>query len=280
MTRITQFTNLWLPLLLAMAMTAPCSIRVQAESVPPSSQSLPTNGSVYDPDSNVSSPGRREGGATRGDCIIKDSRNLTSKEYQLVALIPGHTKGRTEAEYPSFFVYLPSTNPEAKPEIEFTLMTAQKKEIYKTRFKVTGNAGIISLSLSNFGDLPPLKMNQDYRWTLKLICYPDAPERDNSQDQYVEGLIERMKPNDEVVGELGSAATPRDRLLAYAKAGFWYDALTTLAELRRIKGNDPVVTKDWEDLLKSVGLEKIAQEPLFQPLAGSERRNLPVSRDR
>jgi len=79
--------------------------------------------------------------------------------------------------------------------------------------------------------------------------------------------------------ELETATSLLDRVIIYAKAGIWYDALSNLAELRRRNPNDPTVIRDWQELLKSVGMEKIAQEPLFQPVVGKNQLNSSVSRD-
>jgi hypothetical protein len=52
--------------------------------------------------------------------------------------------------------------------------------------------------------------------------------------------------------------------MLYAASGIWENAITTLADLRRQKPNDPTVQDYWEQLLTSVKhLEEanIAQEP-------------------
>ena len=49
----------------------------------------------------------------------------------------------------------------------------------------------------------------------------------------------------------------------YAQAGIWYEALATLAELRRSKPNDSVLISAWESLLQSVGLDTVAKEPII-----------------
>lgn len=63
---------------------------------------------------------------------------------------------------------------------------------------------------------------------------------------------------------LYTANTPRERVLLFAENGLWYDALTLLAEERRIKPQDGRITKDWQDLLESpkVELQEFVSEPI------------------
>lgn len=274
MIRILQFTNPWILLFLALAIASPVPFRVAAQSPRPNDQSLPTNWDAYEPDDNIGSPGRREGGGTRGPCI------QNSANAQLMALVPVNGFGTTTAEYPTFSVYLPPLLTESKPEIEFVLKTSEEKEIYKTKFKINRGAAIISFSLPSTSNLSALELNKSYLWSVTLICNPEAVDSgDVSGNKVVSGAIRRvtLKPN--VQQELETAKSEIDRITIYAKAGIWYDALSNLAELRRRNPNDPIVIRDWQELLKSVGMEKLAQEPLSQPVVGRNQLNSSVSRD-
>lgn len=264
MTRIIQFTNPWILLLLTLAIASPLTFRVDAQSPRTSNQSLTTNWGAYEPDSNIGSPGRREGGGTRGPCI-RDTVN-----DKVMALLPNNGFGTTTAEYPTFAVYLPALSPETNPEIEFVLKTAQQKEIYKTKFRVNRGAGIVNLSLPKTTNLPALKLNENYLWSATLICNPeDVKIGDLSGNKVVSGVIRRVTPRSNVQQELAKAKSLRDRVVIYAKAGIWYDALSNLAELRRRNPNEPIFSSDWRELLKSVGMENIAQEPILQPVVGT-----------
>lgn len=276
MTRITQFPNPWILLFLALAIASPLPLRVDAQSPRPNNQSLPTNWGAYEPEGNIGSPGRREGGGTRGPCIQNSAND------KITALVPVNGFGTTTSEYPTFSVYIPPLLPESNPEIEFVLKTAEKKEIYKTKFNINRGAGIISFSLPNTSNLSPLELNKNYFWSVTLRCDPIAVvERgDVSGDKKVEGImIRRIIPNANVQQELATAKSLRDRVIIYAKAGIWYDALNNLAELRLRNPNDPIVVRDWQELLQSVGIEKLAQEPLFQPIIGRNQLNSSVSQD-
>ena len=58
----------------------------------------------------------------------------------------------------------------------------------------------------------------------------------------------------------------RDRAAIYAASGIWYDSLATLVELRQKRLDDAALKNDWQSLLESVDLAKIAQEALVGEL--------------
>lgn len=259
-------------LLLTLAIASPLSFRVDAQSATSNNESLPTNWGAYEPDGSIGSPGRREGGGTRGPCV---ENNVNHK---VTALIPLNGFGITIADYPTFSVYIPQLSAESNPEIEFVLRTAEKKEIYKTKFNIK-QGGIVSFILPNNRNVPGLKLNQNYFWTVTLICNPEAIDTgDVSGNKKVEGIvIRRVTPNASLRQELAAAKSLRDRVKIYAKAGIWYDAFSNLAELRRRNPTDPIVVRDWRELLKSVGMEELAQEPILPPLVGANQLSSDVT---
>lgn len=260
------FINPGILLLLTLAIAFPLTFRVAAQSATSSNKSLPTNWGAYEPDGNIGSPGRREGGGTRAPCV----QNTTND--QIVALVPNNDFGTTTAERPTFSVYLPPLSPKSNPEIEFVLKTTEteKKEIYKTKLSINPGSGIISFSLPKTRNLPALQLNKNYFWSVTLICNPEAIDSgDLSGNKTVVGVVRRITPNANVQQELAAAKSVRDRVVIYAKAGIWYDALSNLVELRRRNPKDPVVVRDWQELLQSVGMEKFAQQPILPPIIGA-----------
>ena len=79
----------------------------------------------------------------------------------------------------------------------------------------------------------------------------------------VGGLIQRVQLPQDMVAKI-EKATMRDRVNLYAENGIWYDTLATYAQQRRDNPNNSELAKDWANLLKQVGLEEIAAEPLVQ----------------
>jgi hypothetical protein len=72
-----------------------------------------------------------------------------------------------------------------------------------------------------------------------------------------------VQPTAIVAAQL-QTATPRQRVLIYADNGYWYDTLKTLADLRAANPSDLTLVRDWKDLLQSVSLDAIVNQPLIQ----------------
>jgi len=198
-------------------------------------------------------PGRRVAGASRGG----DGQNPDRP----IALIPTNTQTDsppqlTTAAYPTFFIYVPQSSAQA---LEFVLKDdTNGKLLYKATFKPNVQSGIVSISLPANSNLPSLETDKDYTWAFSTIYDP----QNRALDLKVEGLIKRILPDPNLTIQL-QKAQPQERASLYATSGFWQDTLGTLADLRRLRPSDTAIKTDWEDLLKSVGLGKIAQAPLL-----------------
>jgi hypothetical protein len=188
-------------------------------------------------------PGRREGGGTRGGC--------PQQQPGLTALMPESNLGKTLAPYPTLFWYVPQNQAGAA---EFVLLGRDNVEIYQTQVPVPTQAGIVSLTLPQDQQI---EFDQPYRWYFSLVCDP----LDRSADSFTSGWIERV----ELTAELSDALTvssAADLPNLYARAGLWQDALTELARLHQAAPNDPALLAQWQALLKSVGLEALADQPI------------------
>ena len=68
------------------------------------------------------------------------------------------------------------------------------------------------------------------------------------------------------------ALTPeRERQIKATTPDVLYDALANLAENLRASPEDATLRNDWVNLLKSIGSEDLAQEPLVGPVIPSEK---------
>lgn len=197
-------------------------------------------------------PGRREGGGTRGGCL-QSGKTLT-------ALMPEANFGQTLSGYPTFFWYVPSVSASTA---EFLLLDEQNEEIYQTTFLLEGNDGIIGLSLPSTVDFPALEVGKDYHWYFSIVC--DANDR--SADIFVEGWVQRIEPDAELVARLETAA-PEERPAIYAESGIWYEAVGALAALRRSQPNSTELLQSWNTLLNSVGLGDLSNKVLL-PQSGT-----------
>ncbi|MEQ9553252.1 MAG: DUF928 domain-containing protein [Coleofasciculus sp. G3-WIS-01] len=248
---------------LTLGLTVKLPVKVQAQSEPPPLSSLiPDEWEVVQAtdlrDTLIAI--NREAGGTRCGC-------LSLSQAAPITLVPLSGIGKTVAEYPTIFWFIPKTNAWG---IKFVLYDANDKEVYSTQYKfahytqknsyghefeiVEGTPGIISLTLPGLATRPPLltplKIGQKYRWQLRIICNPN----ESSGDSYIDGGIERVQfnPLDE---RFLAQATLEERLAFYAKERIWYETVGTLIELLRERPDDQDVTNAWNKLLKSVGLE-------------------------
>lgn len=194
--------------------------------------------------------GRISGGSRDPGCLQRNS---------IRAIAPtSATKGLTNSQNPTFFFYIPQT---ASRTAEFVLQNQNKQQVYKTTLRLSGKPGIVSFSLPSSAGFSGLEVGKNYRWFFTLICNPNAADR--AGNPFVMGWIQRAQPNAGLSQQLRQAS-PRDRAMLYYSAGYWYEAVSTLAGLRRSYPNDAALASDWANLLQSAGLDQISREPIFQ----------------
>jgi tetratricopeptide (TPR) repeat protein len=200
-------------------------------------------------------PGRLRMAASRGNCSLNGKAAVpliaTSKEAQL-----------TTAKHPTFFFSIPETAKKVQG-LEFVLRDDESiKPLYKETFKPVEQAGIVSITIP--ANRYSLKTGKEYTWAFSMIC--DARSRD--QDLYLEGKIELLE-DENLSEQIQQTNEPLEQAIIYTTAGFWENALSILANLRRQRPNDPEVEKYWTDLLNSVELEEEANQPLLPSLQTS-----------
>ena len=212
--------------------------------------------------------GDRGGAASRG-CGVGNQSVIALVPIYKETLNQGQTEtvavtkvwGLTNEEYPTFWFFVPYQK-SLIDSIEFVIKDESSKQsqtLYRTVVTIPEVPGIISIPLN--ANTPPLQVNKMYHWffKIKVICNPQQPP----ERQYVEGWVQRVNPNPQLVDSL-KQATPQQWVNLYAENGIWYDALTTLAELRLSKPEDPTLAMEWMNLLKSVDLENLAKQPLIK----------------
>jgi hypothetical protein len=198
-------------------------------------------------------PLNRQGGATRtNDCIeIGDS---------LIALVPASV-GTTVAEYPTIYWYMPKTSAST---VEFMLWDENQQIVYSTKLSALAKSDkgmvldtprIMSLTLPAFSNLSPLKIGQEYQWSLVLTCNPL-----DFVKPFVEGRIKRVEADPNLERRI-SQATPQERVALYAEARLWYETVATLVELQRDRPDSKELKDAINKLLTSVELNTIATQP-------------------
>ncbi|MEG4571891.1 DUF928 domain-containing protein [Microcoleus sp. N3A4] len=216
-------------------------------SRPNSKQTGATWNTFQPPEDGV--PGRREGGGTRGLACPTVTTALT-------ALIPQSTMGQTISAKPTFFYYLPVA---LDKTVQFELADERDKTLYKKSFRmVTTRAGIVSVSFGSDGNSPTLEVGKNYQWYFTIKCDP----KNTTDDVLVSGWINRTALAPTVKTEL-DRSPDRAKLSIFAQQGLWYEYLATLAQLRMESPSDASLALKWLEVLNSVELGKIAQEPLI-----------------
>jgi hypothetical protein len=224
--------------------TAPIFVGLFLLLVAVVSHITPTAAQDYTPPDH-GAPGRREGGGTRGGCL--------AQQPSLTALMPTTNSGLTVTERPTFFWYVPQTAAAA----EFVLLDQANAEVYKTTVSVPVQAGVIGVSLP--ASTTALAVGKSYRWYFSLICDP----LDRSADVFTSGWVQRIQPSAGLSQELASA-TAAEKPKIYAKYGIWYEALAELVKLRHSQPQNAALLNQWQTLLQSVGLERLADQPLLE----------------
>jgi hypothetical protein len=210
-------------------------------------------------------PGNRGEGASRGECLFNNLplTALVPSYEQSLSMQKGETNavtqvwGLTSLEKPSFWFYIPYNQSWIRA-IEFVLQRDHNTTIYRTNVSIPSKSGIIGVSLEE--SPASLEINKRYRWFLKVRVACNSKQ---TTLDYVEGWVERVNL-DIALRERLKQATPQQQAVIYAREGIWYDALTSLAELRLANPQNSVLVENWKSLLKTVGLEKLLPQPLIR----------------
>jgi hypothetical protein len=191
-------------------------------------------------------PSKRVGTGSRGEC--------PPVQVPLTALIPDQNPGLTVEEHPTFWFFVPYQLSNTSGG-EFALQDEANKDIYRTRLKLPGTPGIVSLTIPS---TVTLETNKSYQWYFKVYC----SQQNLSNPVFVRGWVQREALKPELEQLLQAATTPRSRIAIYAQNGIWYSALNELAKLRIAEPKNTVFINDWANLLQNVGLENLAEQPI------------------
>lgn len=192
--------------------------------------------------------GRRTSGGSRGECPKLDPG--------LIALVPTSNWGKTVAEYPTWWFYVPYS-PQEAPIGVFVLQDKNYNDLYRTTLNLPSSApGLVSVSLPK--EETSLTVGNSYRWQLNLYCSGNP----DSAPVYVSGWINRVLPSSELARELTQETTPKYQV--YAEHQIWFDAVHHLGQLRITNPSDPSLIQDWQMLLKAEGvdLDKLKDAPV------------------
>ena len=214
-------------------------------------QALAVHQVTFPPTEDVGAPRSAGGGGTRGGGGSVEAC-VKSKTPALTVMAPNNNLWTTISATPTLFWYVPPNNAESA---NFEIFDNDGEEFYQTSLPLKGTSGVVKLSV------PPtvsLETGKTYRWRLRLVCDAEG----GGLEQTVGGVIKRTELSSTQKSQVATARQPLQKVEAYAKAGVWQETLMTLAQLRQDRPNDRTIEKAWKELLNSVGLDAIADQPL------------------
>jgi len=225
----------------------------KGNSAPSTATGGASRGNLFTPTKGNSAPQQATGGASRvGNYYLNPLTVAATSPAALIGLMPESYYGTTVSERPTVMVYLPASNAE---EAVFSIKDEAGNMHYQMTIPVPGKFGVIAVKLP--ADAPTLAVGKNYQWFLGLKVdgqlSPSTP--------YVDGWIERIQPSAELVTAMQQQDALK-RAEAFGKNGVWYDCVATLARLHAAQPNNPIVIKQWEELLSSVNLKEIVSAPL------------------
>ncbi|NJM19302.1 MAG: DUF928 domain-containing protein [Richelia sp. SM1_7_0] len=226
---------------------------------PPSSPISQNSISPSDKNNNkpTSKPKPKYPTGTGGQPKTRNGQTLgpCSKDIALAALVVPSTVDTgliSDSKNRVFWFYVPYKPISVKSGKARFEIRDETKEVYKTILSLAATPGVIKVSV------PDTVQMEDSKWyNLKLsadvYCSPDSmPETDS-----VEAWVQMQRLNPSLKNKLNQA-TPLQKATLYEQNGYWYDALTIIAESKRKKPND----ENWSRLLRFVQLEKISPQPI------------------
>jgi hypothetical protein len=167
--------------------------------------------------------------------------------------------GLTVVERPTFWFYVPySLTP--TQDIEFVLQDDKGNEVYRSLLTASDTSpGVVGFELPSTE--APLAVGKMYHWFFTIYCNPENRE----VHPFVHGWVQRVALNPSLKRQLAQA-TPQETVALYRANDIWYEAVTSLAKLRRKNPENALLTDEWTKLLQFVNLEAIAQKPITSAL--------------
>jgi hypothetical protein len=198
----------------------------------------------------------REGGEPAGECL-PSRKNLNA----LLSPRPKNLEiNKTPVEitlnsHPTFFVHF-----EQSPikQAEFLLRDENSEILLREDIDLYSTNGIISYSLPK--SFKGLEVGKKYKWRFSLFC----SRIDRSANPKIGAWIQRVEPSKLVAKQLAAAKDDFQRSVIYAENGFWHETIKSLTDLRAANPNDKIITESLRNVLKSAGLESLANKPVIQ----------------
>ena len=119
----------------------------------------------------------------------------------------------------------------------------------QTLIPIAGTSGVITLQANP--ESPPLEMGKTYQWSVVLVC----GERPSPSDPGISSWVRRIPQTQRV-----NQGSNLEQAAWYGEQGIWYDALTSLVELKRSQPDNQELIKIWNEFLSSGGIKRMTIE--------------------
>lgn len=201
--------------------------------------------------SGMGRPGQQTAGESRGNC--------PQVKTPLTALIPISNSGRTIAQRPNFWVYVPYDSHQIKSG-EFVLQDENRQDIYRTQVNLKNTPDYINQSLPTTA--PALEVGKWYVWYFKLYCDPSH----SSSPLFVQGWIQRVAINSAMQQDLVQNSHQLKQV--YVKYNLWYDAINSLNRSYFTDPSNSLWENNWLRTLQAeaVQLELPTLKPIVQTM--------------
>lgn len=204
--------------------------------------------------------GRPRGGAGRGNCpkvsvpltILIPNEQVTPSSANPKSITS--VWGQSASEKPTFWFFVPYGD-RVGFSAEFALQDAAGKDIHRTSVALPSQPGIVAVALPE--SVAPLTVDALYQLYFTVKCGSTR----TAQSEYVKGWVQHVAIDPALKRQIAEA-NPESRPAIYASQSLWFDALTTIAELRLKDLDNRTLEQNWQQLLKSANLGDIANQPL------------------
>jgi len=219
----------------------------------------------YVPPSNLDAPKVSASGITRSGCT-------ETEEICLIALLPdlkleASPIPQTISERPTIYLLTPKVD---NGTVIFRIYNetglTPKPAIYRKSFNVNNQDGIIGFKIPD--DAPILEVNQKYKLRFDIEYKPQGSKT-------VYAYIKRVLPSPKLVEQLKTTTKPIEVAALYAQEGLWFETLQTLAEAQRTVPQNPEITEEWLELLKSAKINRALSFPLVGQIPKSQSNTKP-----
>ena len=188
-------------------------------------------------------PPEREPAGTRGSCE-KTDQPFTP----LLPVSKSGFSGYTLTEHPTFWFYVPYKTTSVTSG-KFSIEDQEGNTYYRASVKLPNTPGFVSVSIPTTEK--PLEKNKTYKWKFTLSC----ASQDSEQPPQVWHMGTVQRVDMPALETQLKTANLEERTNLYIKNNIWYDASIDLAKIH----DSP---QAWRNLLKAIGLEQLAQEPI------------------